>query len=247
MIRLCICRHKVTVLKTLLCVTTLAGATMVVQPTFLFSKSNTNTTNITSSISEEEEEHINSSRSTYLIGVIVAFVCAISAALSNVLSAKAKKCPLPLFMVATGIGTLILALICPLINLPNRFIQFAIVPGGTLTDQIPLIIGVSAGSVVGGLFILLGCQYSSPTLVAVVRSSEILLAMIADYVIFKVMDTPSPVHIAGSVLVLLSVTLMAASDWIQDKFLKDCCSPTKPLAFEEEEDIVDEKEQPLMP
>ena len=56
---------------------------------------------------------------------------------------------------------------------------------GPLPDQLPIVAGVAMGSLVGGLLVVYSCQKAPPPLVAVVRSSEIILALFSDYVIFQ--------------------------------------------------------------
>lgn len=239
----CILRLRITVLKAVLCLTALSGACMVVQPTFLFqndvtsydvtNKSDVIGNNMTTTTTEGSSNH---NSDNYLLGVVMSLTCAVFAALSNVLSAKAKRCPLPLFMAVGGLGTLMVALLCPFLDLPNRFIMQQATPllsstpssplsSPSLAEQMPYVAGVTVGSLLGGLLIVYACQVVSPALVAVVRSSEILLALFADYVIFQTVQNPSLLHLVGSLLTLASVTLMAASDWIQEKLLDDfkCC------------------------
>lgn len=95
-----------------------------------------------------------------------------------------------------------------------RFIQKSVAGVGPLPTQLPVVAGVAMGSLVGGLLVVYSCQKAPPPLVAVVRSSEILLAVFADYVIFRT-SSPDALRIAGSGVTLVSVALMAASDWIQ--------------------------------
>ena len=105
---------------------------------------------------------------------------------------------------------------------------------GPLPDQLPVVAGVAMGSLVGGLLIVYSCQKAPPPLVAVVRSSEILLAVFADYVIFRT-ASPDGLRIAGSGVTLVSVALMAASDWIQAEVInKRLCGQGGRRAVEEE-------------
>jgi len=151
----------------------------------------------------------------YLLGVTACLVVSITAAMSNVLSASSKGCPMPITMMIGGAGALIISLICPFVgdNFPNRFIQPASA-AGALPGDLPLIGGVAMASLVGGLLVIYACQVAPPSLVAIVRSSEIVLAIFADYVIFKTTE-PQALHIAGALVTLMSVAMMAAADWIQ--------------------------------
>ena len=98
------------------------------------------------------------------------------------------------------------------------------------------------GSLVGGLLVIYSCQKAPPPLVAVVRSSEILLAVFADYVIFQT-SSPDALHLFGSGVTLVSVALMAASDWIQDAINKHflmCCKDNPTTVAMQEQKIIDE-------
>ena len=66
-----------------------------------------------------------------------------------------------------------------------RFIDSSVTGVGPLPDQLPIVAGVAMGSLVGGLLVVYSCQKAPPPLVAVVRSSEIILALFSDYVIFQ--------------------------------------------------------------
>ena len=112
-------------------------------------------------------------------------------------------------MVITGLGTLILSLFCPFIDLPNRFILDDVTSLPSLSSELPLIAGVSVGSLVGGLLVVYACQTAPPSLVAVVRSTEIIPALFSDYVIFQTITDPSMFHLGGSFISLVSVALMS--------------------------------------
>ena len=124
----------------------------------------------------------------------------------------------------------------------SRFIEKSVVGVGPLPDQLPVVAGVAMGSLVGGLLVIYSCQKAPPPLVAVVRSSEILLAVFADYVIFQT-SSPDALHIFGSGVTLVSVALMAASDWIQDainKHFLTCCKDNPTTVAMQEQKIIDE-------
>jgi drug/metabolite transporter (DMT)-like permease len=89
--------EKLTALKVSLCLSVVAGVVLVVQPTFIFGLART----------ESTPEDL----STYYLGVAVSLVCASSAGLTNVASAKTRGMPRAILMVAGGVGTLAVALI----------------------------------------------------------------------------------------------------------------------------------------
>lgn len=207
-------RHKITLLKGALCISTIAGAILVVQPTFIFG---------------EDSGRVFYGRD-YMIGIAVAIPCAFTAGLGNVLSAKVTGFNMSLFQIILGMMTMLVALIGPMVNLQNRFVVSVyptatsgpVVSELTFREEIPLATGAALGSTVGGLLVILACQQAPPVVVSVVRCSELILALIADHLIFPKEDQPVPgaLHISGSLLVMISVSLMAASDLIEEKICK---------------------------
>jgi len=266
----CILGQRITALKALLCLTTLTGSVMVMQPTFIFDtimgasghqasenkndKTDSSTpattvsfTNLTSdAASAATPSGGDTSEHDYLVGVTACLVASVSSALSNVLSASSKECPMPVIMVVGGFGTLALTLVCPLIGdfFPNRFIDSSVTVVGPLPDQLPIVAGVAMGSLVGGLLVVYSCQKAPPPLVAVVRSSEIILALFSDYVIFQTAK-PEALHIGGAVVTLISVALMACSDVIQAKILDrwSCCNTNSRDNSEQSTDFADEEDR----
>jgi len=116
---------------------------------------------------------------------------------------------------------------------------------GPLPDQLPIVAGVAMGSLVGGLLVVYSCQKAPPPLVAVVRSSEIILALFSDYVIFQTAK-PEALHIGGAVVTLISVALMACSDVIQAKVLDrwSCCNTnSRDNSSEQSTDFADEEDR----
>ena len=169
----------------------------------------------------------------YPMGVAIAFACAFSASLSLVLSAKAKRCPNHIIMVAVGFGTLLVGLIGPIINLPNRFIA----PMDALRDssgsQMPLsyvyMLTTSAAiiSLLGAFLLICASQLAPPTLISTIRSCEILFALLAEKVVLSILQEEhkwgkhngSMVWLVlGALLVLSSAILMTISDWVQQMF-----------------------------
>ena len=243
---------------------------MVVQPTFLFKKPyshnqyeeeimnwNTSEQFKTIKISRNIAKSFNTSHTreivlhsgqesplpyNYPMGVAIAFACAFSASLSLVLSAKAKRCPNHIMMVAVGFGTLLVGLIGPIINLPNRFVA----PMDTFRDASRLqmsfshvyMVTTSAAiiSLLGAFLLIYASQIAPPTLISTIRSCEILFALLAEKLALSILQDKhkwgkhngSMVWlIFGALLVLSSAILMTISDWVQkmiDSILKSCSS-----------------------
>merc|ERR1719259_1452576 len=74
-------------------------------------------TNLTSDVaSAATPSGGDTSEHDYVVGVTACLIASVSSALSNVLSASSKECPMPVIMVVGGFGTLALTLVCPLIG-----------------------------------------------------------------------------------------------------------------------------------
>ena len=231
---------------------------MVVQPTFLFrtpSSSNHYEEEIMNWNTSEQFKSIKISRNTvktfntshgreivlhsgqespmqdnYPKGVAIAFACAFSASLSLVLSAKAKRCPNHILMVAVGFGTLLVGLIGPIINLPNRFVAPMDAFKDSSRSQMSLsynyMVTTSAAiiSLLGAFLLICASQLAPPTLISTIRSCEILFALLAEKVILSILQEEhkwgkhngSMVWLVlGALLVLSSAILMTISDWVQ--------------------------------
>ena len=59
-------------------------------------------------------------------------------------------------------------------------------------------------------------QNAPPIVISVVRATEILLALLVEKLIFNTKET-SILHSIGAVTVLIGVSLMAASEYLQEK------------------------------
>ena len=90
--------------------------------------------------------------------------------------------------------------------------------------------------------------------VSVARASEILLALVVDKILFGEDNSEIQhynikliLHTCGAILVLISVSFMAASEYIQEKMDQSCCkkpSLKKNIVVDEEEIIEKEKLKP---
>ena len=79
-------------------------------------------------------------------------------------------------------------------------------------------------------------QNAPPTVVAVVRASEILLALLIDKIIFDSRQTSTWPHSVGAISVLLGVSLMSCHMQIQDRLddLFSCRKRTQMLPIKSE-------------
>ena len=175
----------------------------------------------------------------YYLGVAAAFGAAFFAGLSMVLSSKSVRvCSNHLLMVIVGLNTLIISIIGPLLKLENRFLG-KIDTWELSSREIPfsieiiLIVSVSFLSILGVFLLIWASQVAPPIIVSLVRSCEILLGLFLERVILMyVLGKPSQENqqnismlIIGALLVLISVSAMAASDFMTK--LMDLFKPVK--------------------
>ena len=165
----------------------------------------------------------------YFIGVSAAFAAAFTAGLAIVLSSKAKSCSNYLLMALVGLCTFLVGVMGPLFNLENRFLgkietldSFTEGKDNPLTTEIILTTGVAILSIVGVFLLIWASQIAPPIIVSLVRSCEILLGLLLEKVIlvdFMKQNNDSNektlyLLIIGALFVLISVSTMAASDWL---------------------------------
>ena len=93
-------------------------------------------------------------------------------------------------------------------------------------------------------------QNAPPVVVSVARASEILLALVVDKILFGEDNSEIQhynikliLHTCGAILVLISVSFMAASEYIQEKFDQSCCNkpPSKKNIVDEEEEVIEKE------
>lgn len=72
------------------------------------------------SIISNYPDHVPISTGNYFLGVAASLVCGATGSLANVCAARCQKCPNAILMVAAGLGTLLVAVLCPLIGVQNR-------------------------------------------------------------------------------------------------------------------------------
>ena len=151
-----------------------------------------------------------------------------------------------LLLITAGLATLILA-IPMFFSLKNTFLD--LVSDIPLWKRYLLTMGVATASMIAGHLLVIANQvirslgilmekllliFSSfkkapPVVVSVIRATEILLAMVIDKIAFEEEQKPHDtlrvaLHTLGAVLVLVGVSLMAASQQIQDK-IDNCQTP----------------------
>jgi len=206
-------KQKLTPLKLCLCLLVVGGVILVVQPTFIFgshllqiSKNTTNDQKETT-VSPMEPEHKKT------IGTIISLLCALSAGFMHVSSAKTNGRVSRLsLMIGGGIGTYIVTMIGYLLMNDSSGEAVSKV---TLYERALLTIAVATAAMVAGHLLVIANQNATPTIVAVVRASEILLALLIEKIMFNSRLMSNYTYF-GAVCVLLGVSLMSFHMQIQD-------------------------------
>ncbi len=156
-------RERMTLLKSMLVATVISGVVLVVQPVFLFGTVVNMAGNNSDVFNASFKEDIYYKSSglppvgtpTYYAGVAIAFLCASSAGLTNVASAKARGLSRNILMVTGGLGTLLVAVISQ-----YSLGQYFALPSSSLTDWERALAtsGVSVASIVAGLLCIVANQ-----------------------------------------------------------------------------------------
>ena len=81
-----------------------------------------------------------------------------------------------------------------------------------------LVFGIAIASIVGTLLVIPASRMATPTIVNMVRSTELLFAYAVEFALYGMV--PKPLVAVGSALVLASITAMTLADKIQDKLDK---------------------------
>ena len=81
-----------------------------------------------------------------------------------------------------------------------------------------LVFGIAIASIVGTLLVIPASRMATPTIVNMVRSTELLFAYAVEFALYGMV--PKPLVAVGSALVLASITAMTLADKIQEKLDK---------------------------
>jgi len=197
--------HKpLSFLSIFLCLFIVVGDILVVQPPFLFNKDSSNL--------KEEKALTEKHGELYFTGVALCFYTALSSAIANVVSTQCFKKSITTSNIMMVIGSSFFLLsIISTIFLPNRLI--------TNPQIIPLkealFLPVSAFMVMTGFWLMtLAISITGqPTLVTMLRSTEILISIVTESLWWGQM--PGFLSIVGSLLVTFCVLGMAAKEDIE--------------------------------
>jgi len=200
-------KRAFTLLSLSLCLLIIIGDVLVVQPPFLFGDSDSihnATHNSTKSVMEKHGD-------SYYIGVALCLYTAAAAAVANVLSAHCNKKEISTshLMLVSGISSLLLSLISSifisnkLLTAPQSFsLQAAI-----LLPFLALLTMVAYWTITLAVSVT-----RHPTLISMLRSTEILISLVTESLWWHQM--PGICSLVGSLLVAACVLSMAAHDKI---------------------------------
>ncbi len=136
-----------------------AGVVLVVQPTFIFGQLQVDLFDGDNETLTVKEGLRLVGTSEYYAGVVVSFLCAASAGLTNVASAKSKELSRAILMVFGGIGTVIVALVAKY-SLGHLFTSAASLSLMSLNNWQKALAtsGVSIASIIAGLACIVANQ-----------------------------------------------------------------------------------------
>lgn len=202
------CRIPWTCLKLSSVVGTIVGTILTVQPQIIFG-------------SASEEHDIHEKYPQYSLGVTTAVAAAILGSFADIIIPLAKDMPKSYFLGISGVICFIMAIISPLVRVPNPSLNYfhQKVPSRS-SGQLWTLVCVVCSAPITRLLTLIALQNAPPTLVSVVRCTEVPKSMIFDLIMARIPLDPTSsffCRIGGSILVSLSAILMATSDWAETK------------------------------
>jgi len=202
-------KRLLTILSVSLCFLIVLGDVLVVQPPFIFGEEDTK--NETSSNVKMEEASQKKRGQYYYVGVGLCVYAAAAAAMANVLGAKCnqKNISSAQLMLVSGISSFLLSLISAPF-LPNKLLTSP----QSLSLKAAILLPVSACiTIVAYWTITLAISITHhPTLISMLRSTEILISLVTEALWWK--ELPGTISLLGSLLVAACVLTMAAHDKI---------------------------------
>ena len=99
----------------MLCAILLTGVTLVAQPPFLLGQPEEK-----EDIPTEDTREDDANEGNYFLGVAISVLAGASAGLTYVSAKRCEGCPKSLLMISAGICSILIALVCPLIEIKNR-------------------------------------------------------------------------------------------------------------------------------
>ena len=183
----------------------MVGDILVVQPSFLFPPA-------------ETDQHLDTVHQLkqgdfYLVGVGLCLYVAMATALSNVINVSVMKTNESItsshLMLMTGVFSIILSLISSLF-LPNRLISDPL--SLPLTSVVVLLVSAVMTFTAFWSITLAVTITKTPTLIAVLRSTEIILSLVTESLWWR--RPPHYLSLTGSILVMFSVVIITSQDFL---------------------------------
>jgi len=231
-------KTKLTILKTVLCVSVVIGISLVTQPPFLFGEDDKILSQEAKNISSKDTGHpfvafdneISSNltkegtleetkfTSSYWIGVGLSFTFATAGAMCNVIPVKCKCVSTHTLMFWAGLGNVISSFLC--LPLPKLELDTLFQPEILEWFQWIIVIVLGFLGVAINQLLMLANILSTPTVNSMTRRSEIILVLFIDMFYFNVY--PNALKGIGYAIVLISVVGMAAANdlqkWMDKRF-----------------------------
>jgi len=211
-------KKPLTILSVFLCFLIVFGDVLVVQPEFIFNSTSSpiqNETIIATVLPDHKEP-------SYFIGVGLCLYAALAMSLANIIQVMVSRVTIKeennitnLLMLASGLWSVLLsAALLPL--LPNRLLTSP--TSVTWVTGLILLLSSIVIIVAFWLMVVAVSITQNPTLVNMLRSTEIPMSFITEAIYWS--QFPDPLSIVGSLIVMLSVTLMSVNDKINSYWKK---------------------------
>jgi len=199
-----------TILSISLCFFIIVGDILVIQPPFIFTKAEAPHNKNQSLTTEETRSDVKRGQNYYL-GVALCFYAAMAASVANVVASKCSKLDISTskLMFVCGCFSVFFSLVS------TSFLTNRIVTNPTsLPIEAAVLLPVSAfiTMVAYWTFTLAISITGNPTLIAMLRSTEILISLVTECIWWS--QIPGSLSLVGTLLVFLCVISMAAHDKI---------------------------------
>jgi len=216
-------KRPITFLAIFLCLLMVVGEVLVIKPPFIFGQSDgttedssslSSTGNITSA-SDSHQEQISTDNGLYYLGVLLSLYVAIAGAAANVLNAKCDQLGVTTsqLMLVSGFSSLILSFISSIFIL-NRILVNPL--SFTLKGAVLLPVSGVLTMIAYWTITLAVSITSHPTLINMLRSTEIILSLITECIWWS--RLPTLLSLLGSLLVAGCVICMTGHDSIIKRF-----------------------------
>ena len=157
-------------------------------------------------------------KDTYTKGMGLSLLGAMISGLCCALQGKCKGISTGHFMFCGGLIAMTVGLISPVFGVPNNLAEFEVI-----SKHFVVLTTMAACSIAGFLLLFVAIKMANPVLVDVVRSTEIVMALILDIIVpsypINFFSLSFLFKVMGSLLVMASVVGIALSDQIYDKLM----------------------------